>query len=192
MSTESLTPDTNPEAADAPQEDADSATTLAPEAMQRELDKARKEAARYRTRLREREEAEKAALAAKQKAELTAEERAVAAEAKAAEALEAAEARVLTAERKAALAGKVMNPDRVLRLMDDPSDFFDGATPDVDAILKAFPEYAPAQVGPGAIRAPGAPTHTGKSEHLRPEDFKDKPQAWREANIHRLRPPSND
>jgi hypothetical protein len=75
--------------------------------------------------------------------------------------------------------------------MDDQESFFDGSTPDVDAILTAFPEYAP-NTTPGAIRAPGAPQHQPKSEWLKPEDFKGKSQAWREANIHRLRAPSND
>src|SRR5690606_29528318 len=102
---------------------------------------ARKEAAKYRTRLRDREKAEKEAEEAKRQAELTAEQRAAEAEAKAAKALEEAEARVRTAERKAALAGKVSNPDRVMRLMDDPEQFFDGADPKLDAILEAFPEY---------------------------------------------------
>jgi hypothetical protein len=192
---ESLTNDQDPnlEPAEAPQEDAESTTALSPDAMARELERARKEAAKYRTRLREREEAEKAALEEKRKAEMTADERAQAAERKAAEALEAAEARVRTAERKAALAGVVTKPDRVLRLGGDTDDYWnEDGTPNKDAILRDFSEYAPQAAGPGAIRVPGAPQHTGKSEWLKPEDFKGKSQAWREANIHRLRPPSTE
>jgi len=170
---ESLTPDQqapNTDTADAPQEDANAQPEMSLEDALRELGKVRKEAAKSRTKLREREEAEKAALEAKQKAEMTAEERAKQAEQRAQEALEAAEARVLTAERKAALAGKVANPDRVLRLMDDQESFFDGSTPDVDAILTAFPEYAPQAAGPGAVRAPGAPL-AGTARHLTLDDL---------------------
>lgn len=59
-------------------------------------------------------------------------------------------------ERKAALAGKISNPERVFHLMDDPESYFDGSTPDIDAILRDFPEYAPTrQPAPSAVGAPG-------------------------------------
>jgi len=163
-------------------------TTLAPEAMQRELDKARKEAARYRERLREREEAEKAAAEAKRQAEQTAEQRATEAERKATEALQAAEARVQAAERKAALAGRVANPERVLRLMDDPDAYFDGLEPKVDAILAAFPEYALKNQSAPAAAGLGAPA-SGSARPFTPEDFRGKSQEWIEENLSRLHPP---
>ena len=174
-------------APEAPETQDQAAPALAPEAMQRELEKARKEAARYRERLREREEAEKTAAEAKRQAEQTAEERARDAEAKAEAALAAAEARVLAAERKAALAGKVANPERVLRLMDDPEAYFDGADPKVDDILAAFPEYAPKNQAAPAAAGLGAPA-SGGARPLKPEDFRGKSQAWIEENLPRLHP----
>lgn len=130
-------------------------TALSQEDWQKEAEKARKEAASYRTKLRAKEEAEEKAAEAKRQAELSAEERAKEAERRAEEAVQAAEARVLAAERRASLAGKVTNPDRVMRLMDDPSLYFDesGALNE-KALLDAFPEYAPT-TGPVA-KAPAA------------------------------------
>lgn len=174
--------------AEAPEAEATTPTpSMSPEDLTRELEKTRKEAARYRTKLREREEAEKSAAEQKRKAEQTAEERALAAEKRAEEALAAADARVLTAERKAALAGKITNVDRVLRLMDDADTYFDGATPDVDAILRDFPEYSPKPAA--GVNIPGART-TGEPTDLRPQDFKGKSQAWIAENLHRLKPPT--
>lgn len=153
--------DTNPPTTvDAPDADTTETTpTLSPEDMSREIDKLRKESARYRTKAKQLEEAQATAAEAKRKAELTAEERAIAAEKKAEEALATAEARVLTAERKAALAGKLTNIDRVLRLMDDPETYFDGGTPNVDAILRDFPEYAPKPAS--TVTIPGSKTAGG-------------------------------
>jgi hypothetical protein len=174
---------TNPPA-DAPE--ADTPTALSPEDLRRELESTRKEAAKYRTRLREREEADKAKDEAKRQAELTAEQRAKEAEERATAALAAAEARILTAERKAALAGKVANADRVLRLMDDADTYFDGSTPNVDAILADFPEYA---VNTDGVQIPNARSES-IPDRLRPDDFKGKSPAWIEQNLHRLKPPT--
>lgn len=144
---------------DAPQ---DEAPELDTDALRKELERARKEAAKYRTRLREREEAETKAEEEKRKAEQSAEDRAKDAEKRAKEALEAAEARVQAAERKAALAGKVTHPERVLRLMDDADEYFDGTEPDEEKILSDFPEYAPKAAGPTPTKGAGgnAPTVT--------------------------------
>lgn len=141
----------NPEAQEAEEHE----PTLSPEDLRREVEKARKEAAKYRTRLREREEAEVKAAEAKRKAEQSAEERAAEAEKRAQEALEAAEKRVQAAERKAALAGKVTHPERVLRLMDAPDEYFDGSEPDEEKILADYPEYAPKPAGPTPTRGAG-------------------------------------
>lgn len=140
--------------------------TLPPEGMQKELERARKEAAKYRTQLREREEAEKKAAEDKRQAELTAEERAKEAERKAQEALEAAEARVQAAERRAALAGKVTNAERVLKLLDNPEEYFDGSEPNVEAILKDFPEYTPGRTSVGASTRPAEDQRTSKPTNL--------------------------
>ena len=145
--------ETTPEAVEA----IDTTPTLSPEDMARELTKVRTEAAKWRTKLREREKADEEAAEAKRQAELTLEQRVKEAEAKAQDAMTAAETRVLNAERRAALAGKVANPERVMRLMDDVSEYFDGSEPNVDAILAAFPEYAPntRPVAPAPDGAPG-------------------------------------
>lgn len=181
--------DTNPPTTvDAPDADTTETTpTLSPEDMSREIDKLRKESARYRTKAKQLEEAQATAAEAKRKAELTAEERAIAAEKKAEEAQAAADTRVLTAERKAALTGKLTNVDRVLRLMDDPEAYFDGGTPDLDAILRDFPEYSPKAAA--GVNIPGART-TGEPSDLRPEHFKGKSQEWIAENLHRLKRPT--
>ena len=170
MSTEDRTPDTNDqtEQPEAPEAEGTS-TELSPEDMRREMEKARKEAAKYRTRLREKEEAEKTAQEAKRQAEMTAEERAKEAERRAETALAEAEARVQKAERRAALAGKVSNPDRVLRLMDDPESYFDGTEPNLDAILSDFAEYAPSkrQSAPAPEGTPGPSGRRYTSDDLK-------------------------
>lgn len=175
MTDQPTTPDVD-EALDAPEEPTTEPAALTPEAMSRELERARREAAKYRTRLREKEQAEAKAAEEKRQAELTAEQRATEAEQKAAKALEEAEARVKAAERKAALAGKVSNPDRVMRLMDDPNEYFDGANPKLDAILEAFPEYTnrPTAVGTSSKTTPTSSDGTPKTL----ADFEGKPQSY--------------
>lgn len=116
--------------------------------------KANAEAARYRRELRE-AQARLAELEDKEKARtMTTDERLKAAEQRAAEAEANATAKVLAAERRAALAAKVTHPERVLRLMDDPDAYFDGTEPDLDRIAGDFPEYA--VKGPTAAAVPGA------------------------------------
>ena len=119
-------------------------TTLSAEEALAELKKVRREAAKYRNEYQKlKSEADKQA-EAKRQADLSAEERAAEAERKANEAIAAAEERVKNAERRSLLAGKVTNPDRVLKLMDDPSDFFDEkGVLDEKALAKEFPEYMP-------------------------------------------------
>lgn len=152
---------------EAPAPDAD----LPPEAMKKELDRARREAASYREKLREREAAEKAATEAERRKKLTAEQRATEAEAKAQAAIAAAETRAQAAERRAELAGKVTNPERVLRLMDDPGMYFPDGALDTAALLRDFPEYAPAAqpaktpaTGAGGGSLPKDPSKLGDAE----------------------------
>jgi len=146
------TPEVETETPTQPQQD------LAPDVMQKELERARKEAAKYRTRLREKEEAEQAAEEEKRRAEQTAEERARELQEQLERAERDANMRVMTAERKSQLAGKVTNPNRVLKLMEDHEEYFDGVEPNVDRILEDFPEYAPKQDEPKSAPAPqGAP-----------------------------------
>ncbi|MDR9391966.1 MAG: hypothetical protein RI554_08045 [Trueperaceae bacterium] len=131
---------------------------LTPDVLSKELERARKEAAKYRTRLREKEEAEQQAAEEARQAELTAEERARELQEKLEDAERRANERVMTAERKSQLAGQVSNPNRVLKLMEDPNEYFDGVEPNVEKILEDFPEYAPTKDEPRAAPAPqGAP-----------------------------------
>ena len=58
------------------------------------------------------------------------------------------------AERKAALTGKVIDPDAALRLLDD--EFITDGTVDTDAFLKKFPFLAPAAVPTDKPRTPPA------------------------------------
>jgi hypothetical protein len=130
---------------------------VTPEVLAKELERARKEAAKYRTRLREREEAEQKALEEQRRAEQTAEERARELQQQLEAKEREAHQRVLTAERKAQLAGRVSNPNRVLKLMEDPDEYFDGVEANLDRILEDFPEYAPthnAKVAPAPTGAP--------------------------------------
>jgi hypothetical protein len=145
---------TTPASADAPKPEGKTYTEAEVNAMV--ADRISKNEKSLRKKLDE-EQAE-----AKRQAALSAEERAKELEAKLAEAEKASEARVQAAERRAALAGKVSNPERVLKLMDDPEAYFDGTTPNVEAILRDFPEYAATQERVTAPSAAGAPAAAGK------------------------------
>lgn len=153
-------------------------STLTLEAAQKELERARKEAARYRTQLREREEADAKAAEEKRQAELTAEERAREAEAKAQEAIAAADARVQAAERKAALTGKVADATAALKLLDPEAHLNEDGTVNTEALLESYPFLAVTTPAPaGKTPAPGAggtapkPTTIADLENLTPEEF---------------------
>lgn len=142
------------ETVDAP-EATETKTALPQEDMALELAKVRKEAAKYRTKLKEREEADTKAAEEKRKAELTAEQRAVEAEAKAQEAIAQAEARAVAAERKATLAGRVKDADYALfKVNQAPEKYLKGDALNVDAFLKDYPDQALGKAGP-------APTSSG-------------------------------
>ena len=125
--------------------------------------KANREAERYRKQLRQ-AEARLAELEEKEKAaNMTLEERVKAAEQRAKQAEADAKAQILRAERRAALASKVTNPDRVLKLMDDPDSYFDGNEPNLEQIVADFPEYAPQK-----STAPSSPPGAGGSAPRQP------------------------
>lgn len=146
---ESQEPKAQPEPQPAPQPAEETKAGLTQEDMAKELEKVRKEAASYRTKLRAKEEAEAKAAEEKRQAELSAEERAKEAEAKIAKVLAEAEAKEARASRLVSLAGKVTKPERVLKLMDDPERYFPDGNLDEKALLEDFPEYAPTK-GPTA------------------------------------------
>lgn len=143
------------EATETKAETVEAKPTLSQEDMERELKKARDDAAKYRTKLRAKEEAEQKAAEEKRKAELTAEQRAAEAETKAQEAIAQAEARALAAERKATLAGRVKDPDYALfKVNQAPEKYLKGDALNVDAFLKDYPDQALGKAGP-------APTSSG-------------------------------
>lgn len=76
-----------------------------------------------------------------------------------------AEQKTLMAERLADLTGKVIDPKAALRLWEEDDT--------LDIFLKRHPYMAPAQAGPGAIRAPGAPT-ASNARPMSAEDFRGK------------------
>jgi hypothetical protein len=121
-----------------------------PEHVRAAIRRANRQAAKARPELQAMKAQQEAEAEERRKAALTAEERAKEAERKAAQVQADAEARVQRAERLVALAGKVNHPDRVLRLMDDPTAYFDGNTPDLERIRADFPEYAPQAAAPAA------------------------------------------
>lgn len=122
------------------------------------LQRANRQAAKSRKELQQLRAQQEAEAEQRRQAQLTADQRAAEAEAKAKRAQEEAEAKIAHAQRLVALAGKVTHPERVLRLMDDPTAYFDDGTPDLDRIRADFPEYAPAAQAdrPPPARAPGA------------------------------------
>lgn len=139
------------------QRDDDGADDDLPPHVRKIITKANGEAAKYRKQLRD-AEAELERIRTKEREEaMTAEERAKAAEERAAKAEADAEARVLAAERRAALSGTVTNPERVLRLMDEPDTYFDGSSPDVERILEDFPEYTAKSSSPSSAPGAGGP-----------------------------------
>lgn len=97
---------------------------------------------------------------AERQAEMTATERAREIEAKAAKEIEALQQKLADAERLSMLAGKVTNPKRVLRLMDDPEHYFKNGSLDEKALAADFPEYLPRSTAPQPENRPHRPGGT--------------------------------
>jgi hypothetical protein len=132
MTEESTTQDATQEAAVEQQQET---PTLDPQAIAKELERARKEAAKYRTRAKELEEARQAALDAAEKAKPL-EERLTAAEQRA----QSLEKELSTARAQASLAGKVNDLDLALAVADGFRT--EEGTVDVEALLKKHPSLA--------------------------------------------------
>jgi hypothetical protein len=182
MSTEGQEPqDTNP----TPEES--QADTPEVETFDRAyVEKLRREAAQYRTRAKELEDA-KTAEEQKRLEQAPLEERLKTLEAEREQLLkraEEAEAKRVNAERTAALTGKVASPKAALKLLEDAHLTDDGV--DIDALLKDYPFLAIAPDRPAAPAASGAPT-PGGNRPLEAKDFRGKSEEWRLANIHRLK-----
>jgi hypothetical protein len=170
----------------APQDGSDGDDDSLPAWVREKLAKANREAAKYRTEAKDLRSQIETEAEAKRKAELTAEERAREAEAKAERAERDAAERVLAAERRAALAGKVTKPERVLALIgtDDVERYFDGATPNLEAILADFGEYAPDAAGAGSSTAPAAARGAASAAPRSPASIEEQStQALRSGNL---------
>lgn len=116
--------------------------TLTPSQLKERLE-------REREKFKKEFEAEQAE--AKRQAELSAEEKAKELEKKLSDQQKDFAAKEARLERKSKLLGKVSNAERVLALIEldgKADEFFSGNEPNVEAILKAFPEYATTEPGP--------------------------------------------
>lgn len=186
MTDEATTADTNP----APQDGQTPDPIAELEALRAKYERAQKDLTKFRTRAEEVEAAQKAAEEERMKA-APLEERLKAFEVEKQEwtkrAEEAERARV-TAERKAALTGKVADANAALKLLDEAHLDTDGNV-NVDALLHAYPFLAPTQPGRAPVPAANAPRAAGDGP-LTADDFRGKSQAWIEANLHRLRAPT--
>lgn len=138
-------------------------------ALKAKYERAQKDLQTFRTRAEQVEAAQKAA-ADKALAEADATKRAELLQAKVAE-LEKAQADALAkataAERRAALAGKVVDPVATLKLLDATRHLDGDGNPDVEKILADYPFLAPNKVAGGAPSTPGAGgTLNGKTAAL--------------------------
>ena len=191
MTTEPATaetaPEQAPEAQDAQGTNTDPAAEL--EALRAKYERAQKDLTKFRTRAEEVEAAQKQAEEERlSKAPL--EEKLAALEAerdKLTKAAQEAENRRVTAERTAALTGKVADPKAALKLLDEHHVTDDGVN--IDALLKDYPFLAPSSSG--TVNIPGS---RGAKEptHLRDTDFRGKSPAWIAENLHKLKPPSKE
>ena len=182
-------PNDKPETTDAPKATTDTQTTEQPETFDREyVEKLRKENASYRTKAKEAQEAAEKAKTDAERAKLDDIERLKAEKADAEKRAAEIEARAIAAERRAALTGKVADPQAALKLLDESEHLGDDGSVNVDKLLESYPFLAPA---PDSKRVdlPGQKTMPGPKGDLRPDDFRGKDQAWISANLHRLKPP---
>lgn len=187
MTTEPATAETAPE--QAPEAQDATGTNDEIETLRAKYERAQKDLIKFRTRAEEVEAAQKAAEQERlSKAPL--EEKLAALEAereKLTKQAQEAETRRVTAERTAALTGKVADPKAALKLLDEHHVTDDGVN--IDALLKDYPFLAPSSSG--TVNIPGS---RGAKEptHLRDTDFKGKSPAWIAENLHKLKPPSKE
>jgi flagellar biosynthesis GTPase FlhF len=166
-----MTEDTTPAAAalEATQATETTETTLDPQALAKELEKTRREAAKYRTQLREREEAEKQARTLAEQEALKAkplEERLKALESEKqslAQTLEQKEAELAVRE----LRGQLRDAGVPKETLDDALDLYlaavdrseEGQEPELADFLKSRPYLVPTTKAPPTL--PGAPSGVG-------------------------------
>jgi murein DD-endopeptidase MepM/ murein hydrolase activator NlpD len=138
----------------------DEKPALAPDAIAAELERARKEAAKYRTQLRAIEEKQKAAEDERLK-QAPLEERLAALEAERNQLAAAAEESALAAARERALrnlANKVRDPEAALVVAQAKGMILEDGSVNVEALLEAAPYFATEPAKTTAPAPMGAPT----------------------------------
>ncbi len=157
---------------------------LSPEDMAKELAKVRKEAASYRTRAKELQDAAEKAKTEAERSKLDEVERLKAEKADAEKAVAEAKADAARARQLAALTGKVADAEAALKLLDPDKHLDAKGAVKLDDFLTTYPFLKPAAT-PGGVSVGGQPDPTGKGP-LKPSDFAGKSPEWIDANMHRL------
>lgn len=128
-----------------------------PETFEREyVEKLRKENATYRRKAQEAHEAVEAAKTAAERAKLDELERVKAEKADVEKRIAELELRSLTAERRAAITGKVADATAALKLLDETRHLDQDGAVKVDALLTDYPFLAPKALAGSSIPAPDA------------------------------------
>jgi hypothetical protein len=187
-STANTTPASGGNAGTTPPEAAQTGTTPPPESgNQPDIDKI------VKTRLdRERKKWEAERVEAEERARMSEAERLKADLANRDALIKEAEARALAAERRAALTGKVVDPQAALKLMGDDHVDEDGNV-SVEKLLEAYPFLRPASAAPATAPEPPRRTpaanaaQSSAADPLSPKDFLGKSPEWVRANRHRLK-----
>ncbi len=140
----------------APEATTPAAPEAQPETFDREyVEKLRKENATYRRKAQEAHEAVEAAKTAAERAKLDELERVKAEKADVEKRIAELELRSLTAERRAAITGKVADATAALKLLDETRHLDQDGAVKVDALLTDYPFLAPKALA-GSIPAPDA------------------------------------
>lgn len=127
------------------------------ETFEREyVEKLRKENASYRTRAKDAEDALAAAKTAVEREKLDEVERVKAEKADIEKALEAERAARTSAERRASLTGKVIDPEAALKLLNPETHLDEDGNVNVEALLETHPFLAPTKT-----HAPATPGASG-------------------------------
>jgi hypothetical protein len=150
------------------------------------VQKLREEAAKYRTQLREQEaKAEAARQEALKRAPLEEQLTTLQSELEAARKAATENAtRARQASLKAQLAGKVLDADAAMRLLDDDFVGEDDAVK-LDAFLERYAFLKPTSSKPSVPSANATTSRDGTT--LTPDDFRGKSPAWIERNLPRLK-----
>jgi len=153
------------------------------------VEKLRKEAASYRTRLKEVQEQQEAAAKEAERAKMDEVERLKADLAERDAKMSEYEKAIQRERNIRELTGKVVDPEAAYKLAEGQDDMVnEDGTVNVDKLTERFAFLAPPQgdARPAPVAASN-PAKNSKDAALGPEDFRGKPADWVRANLHRLR-----